>query len=246
MSKLADLETAELVDRAAAVAREDPAGNTALRWKLLHELQRRAEDDVFRAAAAWCGSREVALRCLGADVLGQLGITVRPYARDSAPLLGALLDDDHPEAIASALIACGHLGVGESAAICMHARHADPGVRLAVAICLGGRESPESLATLAALCGDEDRDVRNWATFGLGSACRSDTPGVRDALAARLAEDDEEIRGEAILGLARRGDRRVTEDAAFVPALEALLADNPGDGDIADALRRCRVAPAPR
>ncbi len=267
MSKPRDLETSELVGRAASVARGDPAAESEARWELVRELQARPEEAVFRAAVGWCGARELALRCLGADVLGQLGYEASyPFARQSAPVLGALFGDANAAAVASALVACGHLGVGDTAAVCALAEHADEGVRLAVAICLGGREAPQAISTLIALSSDADRDVRNWATFGLGSVSERDAPAIRDALAARLSEEDHEIRGEAILGLARRGDRRATKailaelgagasvlvieaagvvgDAAFVPELEALLAENPGDGAVLDALQRCRAATA--
>ena len=44
-------------------------------------------------------------------------------------------------------------------------------------------------------------------------------PSLRDALAARLDEADEKVRGEAIRGLAVRNDARV------IPAIVAVLAD---------------------
>lgn len=51
---------------------------------------------------------------------------------------------------------------------------------------------------------DPDHDVKNWATFNLGSQCDADTPELKKALEARLTDEDSEIRGEAILGLAKR------------------------------------------
>ena len=58
---------------------------------------------------------------------------------------------------------------------------------------------------------DESDEVRDWATFGLGSLCvdlksgqYQDSPEIRDALYARL--NDPAARDEAIWGLAQRKD----------------------------------------
>jgi len=69
---------------------------------------------------------------------------------------------------------------------------------------------------------DVDDSVRDWATFGIGSLCDIDTPELRDALAARLADADEEVRGEAVVGLATRGDNR-----AIRAIVQAFASDDP-------------------
>ena len=65
---------------------------------------------------------------------------------------------------------------------------------------------------------DPDKDVRNWATLGLrqtlgepGDADALDTEEVRNALAARLVDEEAEIRAEALLALATRRDERALE-----------------------------------
>ena len=58
---------------------------------------------------------------------------------------------------------------------------------------------------------DRDTSVRDWATFGLGSMIARDTQQVRDALMARIGDADPDTRGEALVGLAARGDLRATE-----------------------------------
>lgn len=93
------------------------------------------------------------------------------------------------------------------------ARHADPGVRRAVAQALpsvlGDAEPGDTVRALLALSGDADDDVRDWACFALGTQLSEvDEPAVRDALAARLDDPHDDTRCEALLGLARRRDQR--------------------------------------
>ena len=78
-----------------------------------------------------------------------------------------------------------------------------------IAYSLGGVDDPQALAALCVLSADADDEVRNWATFGLGTQTEADTPSIRDALAARLGDVDETVRGEAMVGLAKRNDPRV-------------------------------------
>jgi HEAT repeat protein len=53
---------------------------------------------------------------------------------------------------------------------------------------------------------DVDDEVRDWATFELGTQCDVDTPEIRAALRKRLSDGYEEARNEAIWGVARRND----------------------------------------
>jgi HEAT repeat protein len=94
-------------------------------------------------------------------------------------------------------------------------------VRFGVVQGLSDQESPEAVAALIELSDDPDENVRNWATFNLGTQLESDTPALREALVRRLSDSQEEIRGEALVGLARRKDPRVLE-----PLVAALHASN--------------------
>jgi hypothetical protein len=67
------------------------------------------------------------------------------------------------------------------------------------------------------LSGDPVADVRDWACFGLG-VLHADNAQVRDALAARLDDPHEDTRGEALVALARTGDRRALTHAGEVLA----------------------------
>ncbi len=262
-SQLSVLSTEELADRAQRVAAGDPSRESDERWALVRELHNRIDERVFRVAAAWCISPARLLRCLGADVLGQLGYKDSfPYSNESTPILIRLLEDSEPEVVSCSLVALGHLGKGDPVAICPLASHQSPHVRQSVAFCLGVRDDELSRQTLILLSADEDTDVRSWATFGLGALSEVDGPSIRDALFNRLLDIDQEVRGEAMVGLARRGDERAIPSISqeleqaevsslaieaasefgldiFLPALTALLEKNPGDVEILNAIARC-------
>jgi HEAT repeat protein len=109
------------------------------------------------------------------------------------------------------------------AAVLALADHEDPDVRRDVASTLPlltPGESPVTAMIEVAirLTGDLDPRVRDFACFALGTQWDEiDTGPVREALAARLEDIDADTRYEALVGLARRQDRR-----ALVRVKEAL------------------------
>ncbi len=103
------------------------------------------------------------------------------------------------------------------------AHHQDVIVRRAVAYGLLRHEAPEAVAVLIELSRDADDEVRDWATFGLGSQVEADTPTVRQALWERVGDEHYDTREEALLGLALRRDTRVLD-----PLLEVLAGDEVG------------------
>jgi HEAT repeat protein len=213
-----DLSDSDLMDRAVAVMQSDPEHDQDDSWAFVRALQRRASESVFQQARTWCGADDAGLRRLGANVLGQLGAAAEhPFAAVSTPVLEGLLGDPDESVVSCALTALGHLGTGETMTICALASSPSDRIRYNVAWCLGLREDPEALATLIALSRDPDAEVRDWATFGVGSLSDADSPEIRQALVDRLDDDDAETRAEATLGLVKRGDGR--GDAAVAAAL---------------------------
>jgi HEAT repeat protein len=107
-------------------------------------------------------------------------------------------------------------------------RHADEQIRLSavagIPSCCGPdyRGIPAAVNALLERMTDEDDDVRDWATFGIGSRLDDDSTAIRDALAARLEDAFPEVRHEAITGLARRRDPR-----AIAPTLAELGGEFP-------------------
>jgi HEAT repeat protein len=190
-------------------------------WDYVVALHFRPEEAVFQAARAWCLSSDAALRSLGADVLAQLGVWERPFREQSLPILWPLLDDPSVDVLCSTLHALHYLDIaGAEPRLLPLLGHESADVRYGLAVALLTIESDLAVNMLIHLSEDSDTDVRNWATFGLGSQIDMDSEEIRDALLRRVADLDNETRGEAFVGLARRRDKRVV-----VPLLVELSSD---------------------
>lgn len=197
-------------------------------WIAVTALQRLGSAEVLNGALAFCRSSDPRERARGLAILGQLGLPARTHAGTCiATAIAALENDRDPAVLSSAAIALMHLGLGVgTSALIEHAAHPDREVRRSVAMALGGNAAPEAILALIGLSSDGEADVRDWATTGLGAFGTADTPEIREALFARLADDDGTVRFEALCGLARVGDRRITE------RLIAAIAAHPEDKDL--------------
>jgi ADP-ribosylglycohydrolase len=254
--------TQDLIEEALRFEDRDDHGY----WERVDVLWCRANLDTIEMAQQLCKSIKPGERMLGADILGQLGV----YSQHDAfheerltILLDLLEQEQEAEVLSAACSALGHLG--DPRAIGPVARlkgHADADVRHSVVFGLLGHEDEQALDTLIELSHDETSDVRDWATFGLGSQVDIDTPAIREALVARLTDPHRDTRGEAMVGLARRKDERVIGpliaeigsqevgslalDAAYeiadprlCQALLALKADIGEDEELERALQSC-------
>jgi HEAT repeat protein len=161
----------------------------------------------FEIGKRLAGSGNPEDRSIGADILGQLGWSDRTFLDEIVNILIQLLYDPDPYVIYCAAFGLGHRG--DSRAIPHLIKltgHEDPFVRYGVAFGLIGHDDERAISSLIQLSRDSDHDTRNWAMFGLGSQTEMDSPAIREALIDGLADPDPEIRGEALVGLARRKD----------------------------------------
>lgn len=181
-----------------------------LAWQPVSALHYRGTHEALDRARALCLSECSFERRLGADVLGQLGVPERTFSRECCAILMRMLKGERKaNVLQSVLIAISHNHWPEvisQASQCAY--HSDPGVRHAAALALIGYEEETAIECLIRLSRDPDNDVRDWATFGLGSQCDLGIPPIRDALAERLSDPHDDTRTEAIMGLARRQDPR--------------------------------------
>lgn len=195
-------------------------------WRVLHEA-RPFGRVAFDTAVALLGSDDAAERTVGCDLLAALCDPDEegwgPEVTSAVVRMAETEDDaDVLWSVAQALgFAEDHRGLPTLVGL---AGHPDSDVRFKVAWALpscGEGGDPELLArALIGLMEDSDEDVRDWATFGLGSLTDLDGPDVREALVGRLSDENLDARDEAIFGLARRRDRRV------LPVLAARLGED--------------------
>jgi HEAT repeat protein len=124
--------------------------------------------------------------------LGQLGcsndvFTEERYAALEGLLLAEMATTASPEVLSDVCIAFGHLVDPRAAPIALKLiGHPSAKVRLGVVAALSCHEDEAAVAGLIRLSTDDDDDVRDWATFGLGQQIDADTTAIRAALHARL------------------------------------------------------------
>ena len=208
--------TTELIAAAACLCEDDEEY-----WQLVKFIGYRFPE-IFPKIVEMAVSEKEKERSLAASVLGQnLAREKWDPEKCCDQLLAMLRSEQSEDVIAAALLSLGHLRDPRAVEPILHFKNsANSDVRFTLVFALLDSANPRAIATVIELSADEDRKVRNWATFGLGtlfdiddsgSLIEIDTPEIREALMARVNETDDEVRGEAIAGLARRGDSRVID-----------------------------------
>ena len=166
----------------------------------------------FELGKEYCLSDDPDDRATGACVLAQLGWSDQIFREESIEILIPLLEDSDPFVVNCAAVALGHRAAETAIpALVRHSEDPSELVRSGVVFGLLTQVDPRAVECLIKMATDEEVDVRNWAVFGLGSQIEIDTPEIRQALRNALADKDDEVRGEGLVGLAERGDPNIVE-----------------------------------
>src|ERR1700712_5345681 len=179
MSTPADPYLVRLLERATADALEHGARTSEDFWETIREaVGAIPADELLAVALTFCGSDEPAMRATGAGVIAELCTPGREIIGEALGVLGPLLEHEQSaDVIGVALhgVALTNLPDGVALALPFVA-HPDESVRLdathALYWCAGDPPSQQAVDALLALSADPDEDVRDWATFGLGSPPR--------------------------------------------------------------------------
>lgn len=188
-------------------------------WNYVGSLHKRGGQTEFEAAKNLLTSSNAVERELGSDILGQLGWgRPTPFYEYSVTLLINALADPAENVVTSAAYSLGHRRSPraiEPLLSLLH--HGSDEVRRGVVHGLSGQDVREATNGLIELCSDRDSYVRDWASFGLAELVDIDYPERRATLVALLTDENPEIRGQALIGLAKR------RDLSCLPALRAEL-----------------------
>ena len=214
-------------------------------WSEVRILQHRIDMPLIDKMRELIVHQDERHRVLAAAVIAQGRAKEKEYSGVCVRLLLDTLNRETSPQVLSAI--CNALGHHKTAdAIGPLAKlqiHSDENVRLAVVHGLSCQDDAIAVASLISLSADPNRDVRNWATFGIGSMTSVDSDALREALLERTNEPDDEISGEALVGLALRGDSRVA--VPLLKAINALHESQLGFGLlIIEAVEASRVAAA--
>ncbi len=153
---------------------------------------------VFDSASSLSLSEDTKDRVLAAGILRWFNRHTSPFHSEAVDILIKLLADADDGVVTAAVYALSDDSPQKAVpALLKLIDHPDGFLR-------------EGIAGLITLSRDEDCDVRMWAVAGLVTGSNIDSKDIREALKARLS-DDIEIRGEAILGLVKRGDKTLAD-----------------------------------
>jgi hypothetical protein len=196
-------------------------------WERIFELRERPCDEVYLRCVKLAHSANAKERCIGIDILAQLGQSMRkkgetlvsvkrPYEKETLRLYFDLLetgcDDD---ALKSILHGIGHnnrhLTLARLKQLVRYQTHKKWFVRYALVHALMGVDKAPAIDAEIALSADRSAQVRDWATFALGQQIKTDMPAIREALWKRVNDKDQGARHEALYGLATRKDARVVD-----------------------------------
>jgi len=186
------------------------------RWDNISILRKRPSEELFAKCAVLTKSKEQKNRTIGIDILAQLGLTPRPFLKQTLDIYFDLLNSEtDPKVLMSLLYAIGHnndnLNKQQIEKVCSFSNNDNGWVKESLVSALLGIDNLKAIEILIKLSADKISHIRNWATFGIGTQVERNNQRIREALWNRVNDKHRETKLEAIVGLSKRKDSRVKE-----------------------------------
>ncbi|WP_337964809.1 hypothetical protein [uncultured Flavobacterium sp.] len=182
-------------------------------WNFITELRKRKDNDIFEKSVELTKSEIVKEKIIGINILAQFGFP-RLHLKEILKIYFDLLKTETDKnVISSILYGIGHnndnLTDKQINVICAYKDHKSVTVKYALVYAILAIDKNKTINTLIELSKDKDSDIRDWATFGIGTQIETDTQIIREALWERINDTDTTTRLEAIVGLAKRKDENI-------------------------------------
>ncbi len=185
-------------------------------WKNIDELRNRPNTRVYNQAFKLANYKTEKEKIIGIYVLAQLGFNPRFQQQKTVDLYFKLLENEKSPKVISAILSSishnnGNLNENQISKLIKFKNHNYSVVRFQLTIALSCLKNEKAIKTLIELSQDKKTDIRNWATFSLGSLIETNNTEITKALWNRINDKNQETKFEAILGLANRKDNRIKE-----------------------------------
>ncbi|RZM30329.1 MAG: hypothetical protein EOO88_01180 [Pedobacter sp.] len=179
-------------------------------WDNIRELRTRASPGLYNECLKLCASRIAVRRILGIDISAQLGGAARPFGKQFRELYFRMLaGEKNQDVVSSLLYAIGHnnnkLTRSRLAALGSFTASRNAAVRTALAYAVGTYKNPVAYSILMKLAHDPSPATRDWAVFFLAQGGGA-TKAIRETLILKAKDINSDVRMEAIVGLAKRGE----------------------------------------
>lgn len=178
-------------------------------WDRIIELRKQYTGKVYVICQQLIASEQESDRKMGYDIIAQIGDLSFRQSKHIQQMYLDKLKIERNHALEEALLyGLSHnnnnLPLDAIDQLQHYQSNNDAILRLGLVHCLSGIDSPKAIMILLTLMQDENDEVRNWSTFGIGSQLDTDNQAIRAALWKNVTDKYQDVRYEAILGLAKR------------------------------------------
>jgi len=186
------------------------------RWDNISALRKRPGQELFDKCVELTKSNNPKIRKIGIDILAQLGLPPRPFLKETLKIYFDLLEVETDQDVLMCLLySIGHnndkLDNEQIEKICSFINNDNNLIKEGLVSALLGIDNLNAIETLIKLSSDKWSHIRNWATFGLGTQIERNNKSIREALWERVDDKHHETKLEAIVGLAKRKDKRIND-----------------------------------
>jgi hypothetical protein len=185
-------------------------------WNQITPLRQFVNKEMISECFQLIDSDDVKYKQIGIDILCQLGQNRKVFVKELLEKIFTIFEASLDEKlICTGLFAIGHnnkyLKVNQIKILEKFQTSKSKNIRYALTFSLLGIENHKAVETLIKLAKDRSSQVKDWATFGLGTQIKTDNEKIRNILYKNCFSKDNQTKQEAIKGLANRKDERVKE-----------------------------------